>query len=239
MYDGRPENFYKNHPGPLIAKAPYLSNGTRICKELPRCAKMANAASMKSIDALVSLTRLIATGEAYDTNGDIAVETVTRSFSATRWVPKAKYLRALYSLANEYEVSREVIEVMDRAIRALRASKKSVVDGRVLMCFEPGGENSGRYMLDGDRASFIFDITWDNKQTNDSTIATIEETRRKDEELRLKTAALLHSCFNANCGMRGELMQCRKCTVCLCAWYCSRTCQKDDWKMHKKVCEKK
>lgn len=233
-YDDRTEMFYRYNTGEKFFKLPYFSNGVsgKIIKDIPEMPRHKNCvlsceASIESINALISLVRSIATNTAYDTNGD--------DTNSETWVPKRTYLKALHRLADESEGSREVIDAMDRAIRVLQASKDTMVDGRVVMWFGPGGENAGRYKRGGDRCGFWFDITFDNKPTNDSTVWTIEQ-RRYDEDLsRLQIAGFLHGCFSVNCARKGELIDCHRYSLCLDAWYCSRACQKADWKRHKEI----
>ena len=45
------------------------------------------------------------------------------------------------------------------------------------------------------------------------------------------TMSLCHNCFM-------ESKHLKKCKDCAGVWYCSRECQKQDWKEHKQVCSK-
>eukprot|EP00951_Prasinocladus_malaysianus_P002158 scaffold15328_cov16-Prasinocladus_malaysianus.AAC.3 len=46
-------------------------------------------------------------------------------------------------------------------------------------------------------------------------------------------SAYEHMCDNPGCTNEG----CKKCSVCRAAFYCSASCQKADWKLHKKACK--
>jgi hypothetical protein len=58
------------------------------------------------------------------------------------------------------------------------------------------------------------------------------ETQKYIRQTERAFLKLLHTC--ANCATDGR--EFKKCSVCKKTRYCSRECQKDDWKSHKSTC---
>jgi hypothetical protein len=40
----------------------------------------------------------------------------------------------------------------------------------------------------------------------------------------------------SKCGVRGSIGTMKKCSQCRTNFYCSRTCQREDWKLHRPLC---
>ena len=63
---------------------------------------------------------------------------------------------------------------------------------------------------------------------------------KKDREQAVQYR-LIHGknrCFNSQCKkVEDTLGDYSSCSACKSVFYCSRECQKGDWKMHKKVCQ--
>ena len=47
---------------------------------------------------------------------------------------------------------------------------------------------------------------------------------------------VLNRCFYSKCDNLSEEIKLKKCSLCRCAFYCSRKCQKKDWIIHKQHC---
>jgi len=105
--------------------------------------------------------------------------------------------------------------------------------------FEPGGH----FEFDRKTIRWLFDNHhfWNREDTVCACTTKCAQTLESKFRSTHKKAALAPTpaaSSSKDCNFCGKAGADKRCAQCKSQWYCSRTCQKDAWKTHSKLCKK-
>lgn len=225
---------------------------------------VANEAPTDAADDIVTLVRNIPTSKAYktygtvrdvlDKDGNIIDEKLNLTANNIRsWIPNKFYIKALRRIAKKHLCDLNVVESIDTSFRTKRARGNilhydpNTCKSRHISWYQVGGRHMSRFCTAGKLAGGWFDVTLSSSPTEVSVHNTPEMSENRKKDVDDRHSAVLRTCVWRECPSKfrasnsssiADVMNCRVCSICGATWYCSRSCQKRDWKdgKHKDVC---
>ena len=194
----------------------------------------------EAADFIAFLVKSYATNDVYDTHGGIGAdgELVSRGPS---WKIKKEYRRQLKKISNRFKCSIDDCIMVDQSFRVKRARGGPInnIDAagkmRSVVWYQTTTHKEHVHL------GSWFDITLTDQAPDRSFLELPrEKTRRNDYNQHVKTELmdsnrLVRRC--KKCGIADSKtyphLRCARCSV---SSYCSRKCQREDWKTHKESC---
>jgi hypothetical protein len=200
--------------------------------------------SVACANAIALLTKVISTGNAYDTQGGVAADGSLVRLDL-RWITKSSYVLKLKAIAKRFNADYESVLAIDLSFRVKRSRGNTYADGKCLVYYAVNTQAFLTRVASGvpgsEEVAAWFDIT-ETEIATEKNAYELSSERRKDQERHTHTnnqltstrPRLPRSC--AYCEKLDTYEQKHQQCACKIAAYCGVDCQRAHWRMHKKFC---
>lgn len=213
---------------PLRFSCPPLLSGS----ERDVCYKtyaVASSVPVECVDRIVTLVRNLPTTEAYDTHGGVVDEALIDL--RVSWSINRGYRRLLLKALRPFTIEDAIL--IDQSFRVKRCRGNTCVRDaygtmRCLVWYQTNTQHRGSR-----HAGAWFDIT-----LSVEPVRLPFEAKADTEQKRILASSILRrTCGGCGAGdnpTQGNTF--KACSRCKTTYYCSVTCQRAAWKVHKRVC---